>query len=132
MLKYRFHDHGFFNALEKRLVLGDWVRFLECGLHVKDLTDRLYYHLTMGCGFRARGGREDFHATWFGDRNRIIRFLSQFDARADMTPAELAIGWLQNSHADLSRAMIKEGRTYIPALIEKAKAHEHTSENQGT
>jgi hypothetical protein len=116
-----FRDSEFLSALEKHLVLRDWVRFLKRRLRIANFTRRLYEHLHLHCSFIAHYDRAGFYAEYFERGEDIVRFLSQFDGRGECRSVEYGgTWWRDGDYADLNRAMVEEGAKCIPALIENA------------
>jgi hypothetical protein len=128
-MNHTFRDTQFMSARERQLVLAAWVRFLRRGLRFVDFTNRLYQHLILHCSFIAHYDRAGFYRTYFERGEDTLRFLSQFDGRGESGSVEYGGGWwLRGDYADVNRAMIEEGGTYIPALMEQAQARQREAD----
>ena len=129
MKKYEFRDVQFMSAREKELVLKAWVRFVRNGLRFEDFRRRLYEHLHLHCQFIAHYDRAGFYRTYFENGEDTVRFLSQFDKRAECRSIEYGMmSWLEGDYGDLARAMIEEASPYIPKLIENAQARQREAD----
>lgn len=70
-----FGDSKAIGARERHLVLKSWRRFLKSGLRFEGFSQRLYKHLTLGCGFIPHHDRHGFYATYFNLGEEPPRFL---------------------------------------------------------
>ncbi len=117
------------SAREKALVLKAWIRFLRSGLRYAYFTQRLYHHIMQHCSFIAHYDRYGFFTTYFERGEDTALFLSQFDARGECRSVEYGGGcWISGEYEDLNRAMVEEGRAYIPTLIDQALARQRETD----
>jgi len=118
---HEFRDVQFMSAAEKRTTLLAWVRFLKSGLQFEQFTKALYKHLIQHCSFIAHFNRAGFHSHYFEAGDSTVLFLSQFDSRGPCLSVEYGgLYWLSGDYEDINRAMVSEGRAFIPSLLENA------------
>jgi hypothetical protein len=128
-MEHTFRDSPFMSARDKALVLKAWVRFLKSGLRYAYFTKLLYHHLMQHCSFIAHYDRYGFFTTYFEQGEDAARFLSQFDARGECRSVEYGGGyWISGEYEDINRAMVEEGKAYIPSLIDRVHADQREAD----
>jgi len=118
------HDSKYMSAAEKRKVLKQWELFLKSGLERNKFTEALYNHLMQNCSFIAHFDIHGFYATYFGEGEDTVQFLSQFDDR-DGIPKSVEYGYLSDwlndeNYYDINYEMVRIAGKYIPGLIATA------------
>ena len=104
----QFSDVKFMSAIEKRRVLGHWVKFLESGFIPHSFTQDLYAHLINHASFIAHFNRRGFHQVYFADPSVTQRFLDQFDRAKGCRSVEYGdTGWISDAdYRDINGAMV--------------------------
>ena len=75
-------DSQFMSAKEKKLVLKQWISFIENDFRREKFSTRLYKHLYLHCGFIANYNRDKFYSTFFVNPQDAIVFLKHFNKEA--------------------------------------------------
>ena len=126
---YEFRDVQFMSAAEKTRTLRAWTRFLNNGLQFEQFTKGLYNHLIQHCSFIAHYNRAGFYSCYFEAGDSIALFLSQFDSRGLCSSVEYGgHHWLSGEYEDINRAMIAEGKAYIPSLLDAAQRRQEATD----
>ena len=117
------------SAAQKATILRAWVRFLKSGLRFDQFTKALYDHLIQHCSFIAHYNRAGFYSHYFDSGDSTVLFLSQFDSRGQCLSVEYGgRHWLSGDYEDVNRAMIAEGETIIPSLLDTARRKQETAD----
>jgi hypothetical protein len=127
-------DEQFMTAVEKRVVLRHWAKFLKNGLRWQDFSKQLYHHLMQHCSFIAHYDRHGFYGTYFTSGDGKEAFLSQFDRRnagPDGIPRSVEYGmtyWAKGDYSDVNVSMIEIAAGYIPQLLESARKQQRDAD----
>ena len=120
-------DARFMSVHDKRLVLQQWMRFLDSGFDRTKFTKRFYEHLSLHCAFIAHYDINGFWQHYFarGSEARRLAFILQFDRANNPVNVGAEIGmsyWAGgNEYGDINQAMIDVMTERAPILVHVAE-----------
>lgn len=123
---YRFTDSPIMKADARLRLLREWISFLENDLAREKFSWELYAYLTRHCGFKTRGGEDNFYKKFFTTPEGVELFLKQFDLRGQLNGADTGDEKWRNAPGlqELQQALVEEGSLYIPALLVRIRLKE--------
>lgn len=98
----KYNDARYMSALQKKLIIKQWEKFVAGRFEFEDFTKPLYDHLHLHCSFIAHYDRLGFYHTYFDDPEAAIGFIRQFDTEFGLKSIEYGSTFWVNGSSDYS------------------------------